>query len=121
MSLVTEIFHWKDTKSRSFNYLPTGISRTVRKSRLFPTFLSQKNDVDDKKTLLAKCVSFHIRFLYAPHSLKERMRVEDRALMALAPFYVQTKPKIPFLGLSLLRKQTKTLATQATSDSISEK
>ena len=49
------------------------------------------------------------------------MRVEERAKMALVPFYVRTKPKIPFLGLSLLRKQTETLATQAMSDSISEK
>ena len=121
MLLVTDIFCWKDPKSRSFNYLPTGISRTVRKSKLFPTFLSQKNGVDDKKKLLVKCVSFHIGFLYAPHSLKERMRVEDREKMALVPFYVRTRPKIPFLGLSLLRKQTETLATQAMFDSISEK
>ena len=31
----------------------------------------------------------------------------------LVPFLARSKPKIPFLGLSLLRNQTKTLATQA--------
>ena len=33
--------------------------------------------------------------------------------LALVPFLVQLKPKIPFLGLSLLLNQTKMLATQA--------
>ena len=31
----------------------------------------------------------------------------------LFPFFVWPKPKIPFVGLSLLRNQTETLATQA--------
>ena len=33
--------------------------------------------------------------------------------LVLFPFFARPKPKIPFLGLSLLRNQTKTLATQA--------
>ena len=33
--------------------------------------------------------------------------------LALVPFLVRLKPKIPFLGLSLLLNQTKMLATQA--------
>ena len=32
----------------------------------------------------------------------------------LVSFLARSKPKIPFLGLSLLRNQTETLATQAT-------
>ena len=35
--------------------------------------------------------------------------------LALVPFLVPPKPKIPFLGLSLLRNQTETLAMQANS------
>ena len=34
-------------------------------------------------------------------------------LLALVSFLARPKPRIPFLGLSLLRNQTKTLATQA--------
>ena len=34
-------------------------------------------------------------------------------LLALVPFLPRPKPKIPFFGLSLLRNQTETLATQA--------
>ena len=37
--------------------------------------------------------------------------------LALVPFLARLKPKIPFLGLSLLQHQTETLATQATSGS----
>ena len=33
--------------------------------------------------------------------------------LALVPFFTWSKPKIPFLGLSLLRNQTETLSTQA--------
>ena len=33
--------------------------------------------------------------------------------LALVSFLARSKPKIPFLGLSLLRNQTETLATQA--------
>ena len=35
--------------------------------------------------------------------------------LAFVLFLAQSKPKIPFLGLSLLRNLTETLATQATS------
>ena len=50
---------------------------------------------------------------------KERgTRVKDRAkngfhFLALVSFLAGPKPRIPFLGLSLLRNQTETLATQA--------
>ena len=42
-------------------------------------------------------------------------RVKDRAksFLALVSFLARSKPKVPFLGLSLLRNQTETLATQA--------
>ena len=36
--------------------------------------------------------------------------------LALVSFLVRPKPRIPFLGLSLLRNQTETLATQASTD-----
>ena len=35
------------------------------------------------------------------------------SFLALVSFLARSKPKIPFLGLSLLRNQTETLATQA--------
>ena len=41
-----------------------------------------------------------------------RFRSETARKMALVPFFARPKPKIPFLGLTLLRKQTETLATQ---------
>ena len=51
---------------------------------------------------------------------KERgTRVKDRAKNGVSkragrgPFLARPKPRIPFLGLSLLRNQTETLATQA--------
>ena len=45
-------------------------------------------------------------------------RVKDRAksFLALVSFLARSKPKVPFLGLSLLRNQTETLATQAMCD-----
>ena len=33
--------------------------------------------------------------------------------LPVVPFLARPKPKMPFLGLSLLRNQTQTLATQA--------
>ena len=36
--------------------------------------------------------------------------------LALVSFFALSKPKMPFLGLSLHRNQTETLTTQATSD-----
>ena len=57
--------------------------------------------------VLVACVaSVSVRF-----RSKER---ETRVKMALVSFLVRPKPRIPFLGLSLLRNQTKTLSTQAT-------
>ena len=45
-------------------------------------------------------------------------RVKDRtkSFLALVSFLARSKPKVPFLGLSLLRNQTETLATQAMCD-----
>ena len=40
-------------------------------------------------------------------------RVKERAKMALVSFLAQPKPRISFLGLSLLQNSTETLATQA--------
>ena len=36
--------------------------------------------------------------------------------LTLVSFLARSKPKVPFLGLSLLRNQTEMLATQATHD-----
>ena len=49
---------------------------------------------------------------------KERgTRVKDREtvfhFLALVSFLARSKPKVPFLGISVLRNQTETLATQA--------
>ena len=47
-------------------------------------------------------------------SKEQGTRVKERAKnVTLVPFFVRPKPKIPFVGLSLLRNQTETLATQA--------
>ena len=55
-------------------------------------------------------------------SEEQGTRVKDRAkngtlfyFLALISFPARPKPKIPFLGLSLLRNQTEALATQASS------
>ena len=48
---------------------------------------------------------------------KERgTRAKDRAKMALVSFIARPKPKIPSLGLSLIRNQKEELATQARMD-----
>ena len=50
-------------------------------------------------------------------SVSVRFRSKERGTrvkMALVSFLVRPKPRIPFLGLSLLRNQTKTLSTHAT-------
>ena len=53
-------------------------------------------------------------------SKEQGMRVKDRTkngakngFLVLVPFFARLKPKIPFVGLSLLRNQTETLAMQA--------
>ena len=50
--------------------------------------------------------------------VKDRTKngASKRAGMALVSFLARPKPRIPFLGLSLLRNQTETLATQASFD-----
>ena len=45
--------------------------------------------------------------------VKERGGVGKKGISPLVPFLARPKPKIRFLGLSLLRNQTETLATQA--------
>ena len=66
---------------------------------------------------LACVASVSVRF-----RRKEReMRVKDREksgasifhFLALVSFLARSKPKVPFLGISLLRNQTETLSTQA--------
>ena len=42
---------------------------------------------------------------------RKMARVKERG-GALVPFFARLKPKIPFLGLSVLRNKTETLATQ---------
>ena len=73
---------------------------------------------------LACVASVSVRF----RSKERGTRVKDRAkngvskragrgyfhFLALVSFLARPKPRIPFLGLSLLRNQTETLATQAT-------
>ena len=68
--------------------------------------------------LALPCVaSVSVRF----QSKEPGARVKDRAkkgrviqhFFALVRFFAGPKPKISFLGLSLLRNQTETLATQA--------
>ena len=65
---------------------------------------------------LACVASVSVRF----RSKERGKRVKDRAkngpylhFLALVSFLARPKPKIPFLGLSLLPNQTETLATQA--------
>ena len=62
--------------------------------------------------LLACVASVSVQF-----RRKERgTRVKDReksGFLALVSFLARSKPKVPFLGISLLRNQTETLATQA--------
>ena len=71
--------------------------------------------------LLAYVAGVSVRF-----RRKERgTRVKDREksgasifhFLALVSFLARSKPKVPFLGISLLRNQTETLATQATAPS----
>ena len=50
-------------------------------------------------------------------SVSVRFRSKERGTrvkIALVSFLARPKPRIPFLGLSLLRNQAKTLSTQAT-------
>ena len=71
-------------------------------------------------TCCVACVaSVSVRF----RSKERGTRVKDRAkngaskragsFLAIASFLARPNPKIPFLGLSLFRNQTETLATQA--------
>ena len=65
---------------------------------------------------IACVASVSVRF----RSKERGTRVKDRAknghfhFLALVSFLAWPKPRIPFLGLSMLRNQTETLATQAT-------
>ena len=44
-------------------------------------------------------------------------QVKERGhFLALVSFLARSKPKVPFLSISLLRNQTEALATQATAD-----
>ena len=69
--------------------------------------------------LVACVASVSVRF----RSKERGTRVKDRAKngeksphfhsLALVTYLARPKPRIPFLGLSMLRNQTETLATQA--------
>ena len=68
---------------------------------------------------LACVPSFSMRF----RSEERGTRIKDRTKTDASeksgiPFFARPKPKIPFLGLSLLRNRTDTLATQAIIKSI---
>ena len=85
----------------------------------FSTFLLKKSTPRSK----GRSVATQIPPSYAPvlvacvASVSVRFRSKERGTrvkMALVSFLVRPKPRIPFLGLSLLRNQTKTLSTQAT-------
>ena len=85
----------------------------------FSAFLLKKSTPRSK----GRSVATQIPPSYAPvlvacvASVSVRFRSKEqgtRVKMALVSFLVRPKPRIPFLGLSLLRNQTKTLSTQAT-------
>ena len=76
---------------------------------MFPCGLGAKNEEQESKTMRKMA------------QVKERGGGEPLGsisspsflFLALVSFLARPKPKIPFLGLSLLRNQTETLATQA--------
>ena len=61
------------------------------------------------KYMIACVASVSVRF----RSKERGARVKDRAKNGVSTFLARPNPRIPFLGLSLLRNQTETLATQA--------
>ena len=71
----------------------------------------KKNSVPVNSSILACVASVSVRF----RSKERGTRVKDRATNGSRFISRPVKPKIPFLGLSLLRNLTETLATQATS------
>ena len=99
-----------------------------RGDAFFPLFLVWSEDLDiliffnreiDSRLIpsIACVASVSVRF-----RRKERgTRVKDREksgasifhFLALVSFLARSKPKVPFLGISLPRNQTETLATQA--------
>ena len=60
-----------------------------------------------------------VRHRRPPSRRSKKRRKFFRAISELAPFFGRPKPKIAFLGLSLLRNHTETLATQAIAHQIS--
>ena len=56
---------------------------------------------------VASVASVSVRFRRKEH------KVRVFHFLALVSFLARSKPKVPFLGISLLRNQTETLATQA--------
>ena len=61
------------------------------------------------------CVaSVSVQFSSKEQGTRVKDRAKNGASLALVSFLARPKPRIPFLGLSLLRNQMETLATQAT-------
>ena len=75
---------------------------------MFRDFVSKILKVVFSVVLLACVASVSVWF----RSKERGTRVKDLAKIGVS-FLARSKPRIPFLGLSLLRNQTKTLATQA--------
>ena len=67
---------------------------------------------------ITQCVALNIGVSVRFRSKERGTRVKDRAksFLALVSFLARSKPKVPFLGLSLLRNQTEALVTQAMCD-----
>ena len=66
---------------------------------------------------LACVASVSVRFRRKERGKRFKDREKSGAsifhFLALVSFLARSKPKVPFLGISLLRNQTETLATQA--------
>ena len=66
---------------------------------------------------LACVASVSVRFRRNERGTRVKDREKSGAsifhFLALVSFLARSKPKVPFLGISLLRNQTETLATQA--------
>ena len=68
---------------------------------------------------IVPCGSSPVVRLYLGKTIGKTEAPEEEAVsrstarkVALVPFFARPKPKIPFLGLTLLRNQTETLSTQ---------
>ena len=67
---------------------------------------------------ITQCVALTLAFLcgLGAKNQERESKTARKVFLALVSFLARSKPKAPFLGLSLLRNQTETLATQAMCD-----